>query len=90
MELEFRGIFEHITTMSTVQEIERAILQLPKNDFQSLAEWFDQQRETDFDRKIAADAKSGRLDALYQDAQANSAGQPDQPLDEFLRQRRVS
>lgn len=76
--------------MSTVQEIESAILKLPQGDFELLAEWFDHQRETAFDRQIAADAKSGRLDALYQRAQAHSAGQPDQPLDEFLRQRRVS
>ncbi len=76
--------------MSTVQEIEAAILKLPKYDFESLAVWFDHQRETDFDRQLAADAKSGRLDALYQRAQDQSAGQLDQPLDEFLRQRRVS
>lgn len=76
--------------MSTVQEIESAILKLPKSDFESLAKWFDRQRETDFDRQLAQDAKSGRLDALYQRAQARSAGQPDQPLDEFLRQRRFS
>jgi hypothetical protein len=55
-----------------------------------LAAWFDQQRETDFDRQLAADAKSGRLDAFYEHTRAKSSGQPDQPLDEFLRQRRVS
>ncbi len=75
--------------MSTVQEIERAIMKLAKSDFESLAAWFDQQRETDFDRQLAADAKSGRLDALYQRTQAKSTGQKDIPLDEFLRHRRV-
>ena len=76
--------------MSTVQEIESAILKLPPGDFQSLADWFDRLRETDFDRQLAVDAKSGRLDAIYQRAQAKNAGRPDQPLDEFLRQRRIS
>ena len=77
--------------MNTVQEIESAISKLPKDDFESLAAWFDQKRETEtgFDRQLAADAKSGRLNALYQRAQAKSVGQPDMPLDEFLRQRRV-
>jgi hypothetical protein len=87
--LEMQTPFNHNAAMNTVQEIESAISKLPKDDFESLAEWFDQKRETGFDRQLAADAKSGRLDALYQRAQAKSAGQPDMPLDEFLRQRRV-
>jgi hypothetical protein len=90
MWLEFPCPIRHDLAMSTVQEIESAILKLPPGDFQSLAEWFDQQRETDFDRQLAADAKSGRLDAFYQRTQSKSADQPEQPLDEFLRQRRIS
>jgi hypothetical protein len=76
--------------MSTVQEIERAILKLPKSDFESLAAWMDRQRETAFDKQIAADAESGRLDVLHRRAEARNAGQKDIPLDEFLRQRGVS
>jgi hypothetical protein len=90
MWLESPSPIRHYLTMSTVQEIESAIMKLPPGDFQSLAEWFDQQRETDFDRQLTADAKSGRLDSFYQRTQAPNAGQPDQPLDEFLRQRRIS
>ncbi|HVU38752.1 MAG TPA: hypothetical protein VHC95_10490 [Opitutales bacterium] len=76
--------------MSTVQEIENAILKLAKDDFETLAEWIDRQRETDFDRQLAADAKSGRLEAFYQKTQAQSPATPDLSLDEFLRQRKLS
>jgi hypothetical protein len=76
--------------MSTVEQIENAILQLPPTEFDALAAWMDQQRETAFDRQIAADAQSGRLDTLFQKMESKNAGRPDQPLDEFLPHRRLS
>ena len=75
--------------MTKLEEIEAAIAQLPHEQFERLARWFDRQRETDFDRQIEADAKSGRLDALFAKLDAESAGGPDMPLDEFLRQRQL-
>jgi hypothetical protein len=75
--------------MTTVREIEAAIAELPREQFDQLAEWFDRQRETDFDWQIEADAESGRLDALYHRLQSGNGGEPDMPLDEFLRQRQL-
>ena len=72
--------------MTKLEDIEAAIVQLPREQFDQLAEWFDRQRETGFDRQIEADAKAGRLDACYARLESENAGQPDMPLGEFLRQ----
>ncbi len=56
--------------MSTVQEIERAIENLPADEFFKLGAWFDDQRERLWDERIASDAKSGRLDFLIDEARA--------------------
>jgi hypothetical protein len=50
--------------VTTLQGIETAIEQLSPEEFDPLATWIDQRRETDFDRRIEADSKAGRLDAL--------------------------
>jgi len=47
--------------MTTVREIEAAIAELPREQFAELAEWFDRQRETDFDPQTEADANAGRF-----------------------------
>jgi len=49
-----------------------------------LAEWIDRRRETDFDRQIEADAKAGRLDALWAEAEKEIAEGKARPLDELL------
>ena len=59
-----------VPTMSTVQEIERAIEHLPADEFFKLGEWFDDQRERLWDERIARDAQSGRLDFLIEEARA--------------------
>ena len=41
-------------------------------------------KETKIDQQIEADAKSGRLDELHARLESANAGQPDQPLGEFL------
>jgi hypothetical protein len=55
-------------TMSTVQEIEAAIEQLPKDEFWKLAEWFDGQRADAWDRQIEDDANAGKFDHFAQKA----------------------
>lgn len=75
--------------MTKIEDIEAAIAQLPREQFDQLAEWFDRRRESDFDRQIEADAKSGRLDEFHARLESQSAGQSDIPLDEFLRQRQL-
>jgi len=59
--------------MSTVQEIEAAITELPHSDFWELAEWFDQARDEAWARKMQADADAGRLDFLFDEAAAARA-----------------
>ena len=57
--------------MSTVTEIERAIIELPKSDFWKLAEWFDEVKADEWDAQMDADAKAGRLDFLFEEAVAD-------------------
>ena len=54
--------------MSTIQEIESAISQLPPEELQQLSHWFEKYEADRWDRQIAADAQSGKLDALAEKA----------------------
>jgi hypothetical protein len=56
--------------VSTVQEIARAIEHLPADEVFKLGEWFDERREQLWDERIAADAKSGRLNFLVEEARS--------------------
>ncbi len=54
--------------MSTLEQIEAAILSLPSNDFEKLRHWFfdlDYQR---WDEQLERDIAEGRLEALAQEA----------------------
>ena len=53
----------------SVQEIEAAIQRLPPAEVAELAEWLDEYRAADWDRRIEADAAAGKLDALVREAQ---------------------
>lgn len=70
--------------MTKLEEIEAAIAELPREQFERLAEWFDRRRETNFDRQIEADAKAGRLDPLWAEAEKEIAEGKARPLDELL------
>ena len=54
--------------MSTVDEIEKAIEQLPRGDFFRLRDWVRHRFEDEWDREFVEDATSGRLDALAKEA----------------------
>lgn len=54
--------------MSTVQEIAAAIEKLPKKDFWELTDRLVAMREEAWDRQIEDDAKAGKLDRLYEQA----------------------
>ncbi|MGP8198568.1 MAG: hypothetical protein ACLQU4_03595 [Limisphaerales bacterium] len=56
--------------MSTVQEIESAIAQLKPRDIHAVADWLQEYRETLWDKKLAADARAGKLDPLIKKAKA--------------------
>jgi hypothetical protein len=55
----------------SLQEIERAIVQLPPTELTQLSDWFAEYQAQQWDRKIEKDAKTGRLDALAQKANAD-------------------
>ena len=57
--------------MSTLTEIEMAIRQLPKPEFFKLAEWIEEIKESEWDAQMQSDAKTGRLDFLFKEAEAN-------------------
>ena len=56
--------------MSTVMEIESAIRSLRKDDFWELAAWFDDLRAKNWEDQMAADAESGALDFLFDEAKS--------------------
>ena len=47
----------------SVQELENAIRQLSQDEFAKLALWIDEYRAEQWDRRIEADIRAGRLDA---------------------------
>ncbi len=59
--------------MSTVQEIEKAIESLQEPDVKALASWFDEYRERLWDLRMEADARSGKLDFLIEEARSERA-----------------
>lgn len=50
--------------MSTVTEIERAIEQLPPEEFVRLRDWFAERDSARWDQQFESDVAAGRLDAL--------------------------
>lgn len=56
--------------MSTIDDIERAIEQLPAAELAKLREWFDAFEGERLDRRMEADAAAGKLDELAEAALA--------------------
>ena len=54
--------------MSTVLEIEAAITKLKPEEIAAVADWLAELREEMWGRQIAADAQSGKLNTLIQEA----------------------
>jgi hypothetical protein len=54
--------------MSTLEQIEAAIEQLPREDFFRLHEWIQDRFDDAWDKQIEEDARSGRLDSVTQEA----------------------
>ena len=61
--------------MSTVQEIESAILKLAPTQLSELSKWFDDHIERAWDARMEADAKTGKFDRFKQEIdQAKASG----------------
>ena len=52
----------------SLREIEKAIQQLPPQDFKALVNWLDELRAEVWDKQIEKDAKAGKLDKLAEQA----------------------
>ena len=61
--------------MSTIAEIQQAILALPENDYVRLRQWFSELDWQKWDEQIEADSQDGKLDFLVAQAlEAKSQG----------------
>ncbi len=54
--------------MSRVEELEKAIDALPEEEYTQLRRWFSEKDWQTWDKQIAADAGSGKLDFLLKEA----------------------
>jgi hypothetical protein len=54
--------------MTTVQDIERAIRELPEEDLRQFRKWFAEFDATVWDAEFAEDASSGALESLADEA----------------------
>lgn len=70
--------------MSTVQEIEAAIQQLPDAEVLALVDRLRERHAEAWDRQIESDVKAGRLDFLIEEAQVELRQGKTEPLDEVL------
>jgi hypothetical protein len=70
--------------MSTVEEIEAAIGNLPRKEFWALTDRLMATREEQWDRQFEEDVAAGRLDALWAEAEKEIESGQSKPLDEFL------
>ena len=70
--------------MSTVEEIERAIEELPQGEIKKLTDRLIARREAAWDQQIESDAASGKLDALWAEAEKEIDAGETMTLDEFL------
>ncbi|HSH39140.1 MAG TPA: hypothetical protein VK993_10170 [Chthoniobacterales bacterium] len=56
--------------MSTIEEIEAAIAGLPREEFWKLTDRLIARREDEWDRQMDEDSASGKLDFLFDEADA--------------------
>jgi hypothetical protein len=54
--------------MSKIEDIEKAVAELPPNELDEFRAWFAEFDAARFDEKIQRDAKSGKLDQLAEEA----------------------
>lgn len=75
--------------MNKVEEMQKAISELPSGEFRRLADWIDEKRAADWDRQIEEDARSGKLAELYEKVTAEDNGDKPVQLNDFLDQQKL-
>jgi hypothetical protein len=86
--LKERPFCSHSVCVS-VEQMQSEIAKLPPEDFRKLADWMDKRRALDWDRQIEEDAKSGKLDRLYEKLQAENLEAEAVELNDFLDQQKL-
>lgn len=59
--------------MTRIEEIEKAVAELPEEELAKFRAWFEEFDARAFDEKIERDAKAGKLDKLAEAAKADHA-----------------
>jgi len=70
--------------MSTVDQIEAAINQLPPHDFARVRDWLLERDNQLWDKQMEEDAAAGRLDHLVQEIEGDIAAGRVKPLNEVI------
>ncbi len=66
--------------MTTVQEIERAIEQLPSDQFSRIRDWIVERDWEAWDAQIERDSAAGKLDFLVEEARRDAESGNTRPL----------
>ena len=66
--MRFRPRYASSTAMTTLEDIEKAVAELPPDQLAQFRAWFEELEAARFDQKIERDAKAGRLDRLAEQA----------------------
>ncbi len=64
---------KEVSIMSSVEEIQSAIVSLAPEEYARLREWFIERDWEQWDQQIEADAQAGKLDFLIAEAMAEKA-----------------
>ena len=70
----------YIILMTTVKEIERAIEQLPRDQFSQIRDWIVEKDWDVWDAQIERDSTAGKLDFLADEAQRDAESGKTKPL----------
>ncbi|AKE64765.1 MAG: hypothetical protein EWV49_02695 [Microcystis aeruginosa Ma_QC_Ch_20071001_S25] len=70
--------------MTTLKDIESAILQLPDEEIHQLSAWLQDYLDDSWDKQIKNDLESGKLDRLLQKVNNDISNNQVKPLDEIL------
>jgi hypothetical protein len=60
-----------LVAMTTLEDIEKAVTELPADQLTKFRAWFEEFEAARFDQRIERDAKAGRLDRLAEQALAD-------------------
>ncbi|MBB3522288.1 hypothetical protein RJJ37_06705 [Rhizobium redzepovicii] len=66
--------------MTKLEQIEKSVTELDKQEFQAFSAWFEALKAERWDRRMEADAASGKLDRFAEKALADSRAEKTRPL----------